>query len=283
VEVVDEDEAERVLACMRLDVARSKTTHYTMSLAWSRELVAGAVGVAVAWFIGLATCELGALVFAGSAFVALMLAFADHEIRVAIGADGIHVRRPISGARFLAFGAIREVTLDARNLHVRLHDGTSIRLNHYAGGKGAFAREQKARVADLVARIRAHLACHSTIPTVSQSALHRGGRATADWVRGVSSAVDACASFRSNAIPPDELWRVVEDTTSSAALRAGAAVALRGELDAEGRVRLRTIADACAGPKLRVALETVASGKSDDVVQQVLEPLTDEPNPTQRA
>jgi hypothetical protein len=54
-------------------------------------------------------------------------------------------------------------------------------------------------------------------------------------------------------------WRTVEDPASDRRRRAGTAVALRESLDEVGRVRLRVAAAASASPRLRVALEKVAS------------------------
>ena len=65
------------------------------------------------------------------------------------------------------------------------------------------------------------------------------------------------------AVPVEVLWRVVEDPTAATTARAGAAFALRSTLDDDGKARLRIVADACAAPKLRVALDELATGEDD--------------------
>jgi hypothetical protein len=64
--------------------------------------------------------------------------------------------------------------------------------------------------------------------------------------------------YRRAAVPSASLWQIVEDPTAEPPIRAGAAVALVQALDEPGRQRLRVAAQACAAPKLRVALELVA-------------------------
>jgi hypothetical protein len=81
--------------------------------------------------------------------------------------------------------------------------------------------------------------------------------------------------FRDPKIPPERLWRIVEDPSAPASARAGAAVALRAKLDDDGRTRIRVAADATAAPKLRVALESTAA-EDDQAVRDALDELRDE-------
>jgi predicted transcriptional regulator len=60
------------------------------------------------------------------------------------------------------------------------------------------------------------------------------------------------------------VWRVVEDPGVAPSDRAAAAVALGARLDDADRSRLRRIAEACAAPRLRVALETIADTAEGD-------------------
>ena len=55
---------------------------------------------------------------------------------------------------------------------------------------------------------------------------------------------------------------MIESPSLDPSHRAAAAVALRDQLDDEGKRRLRVAADACASPKVRVALE--AAAEDDD-------------------
>src|SRR5262249_47139974 len=79
------------------------------------------------------------------------------------------------------------------------------------------------------------------------------------------------ASYREARVPRERLWRLVEDPGVDGATRARAAVALSG--DAEGRERLRVVAEATASPKVRVALERTAEGHEDARVAEALAEL----------
>jgi hypothetical protein len=69
---------------------------------------------------------------------------------------------------------------------------------------------------------------------------------------------------------PDRLWRVAQDPAQAPAARAAAAVALSPTLDESGRARLVQIAKATAAPKLRVALERVATAASEEELAEAL-------------
>jgi hypothetical protein len=76
--------------------------------------------------------------------------------------------------------------------------------------------------------------------------------------------------YRTGAVPPERLWRVVEDPCADRMARTGAALALAPGLDEGGRDRLRAAAASCAEPRLRIALSTAASeagarGREDDL------------------
>jgi hypothetical protein len=75
--------------------------------------------------------------------------------------------------------------------------------------------------------------------------------------------------------PRDELWRAVEDPTADPSTRAGAAIALRGALSEGESTRLRAAAEACAAPKLRVALDKIASRAAEDALVEALDALAD--------
>jgi hypothetical protein len=135
----------------------------------------------------------------------------------------------------------------------------------------------------LVERIQEQVAAHRARAAPDGASLARSGRATEAWMREVAAVTEAGASYRTPAVPPDELWRIVEDAAAPPTARAGAAVALRQALDAVGRVRLRAVADACAGPRLRVALDAVASSEDDDLLTRALDPLDDHEGAPRRA
>jgi hypothetical protein len=98
--------------------------------------------------------------------------------------------------------------------------------------------------------------------------LERGSRRTDEWLRHLRSVGGSARAERSGyrrpALPPEKLWRVVEDPASPPGARAGAAVALSHGLDEPGKQRLRIAAEATALPGMRVLLESAAAEEAAD-------------------
>jgi hypothetical protein len=102
--------------------------------------------------------------------------------------------------------------------------------------------------------------------------LRRGGRDIPAWIhalRGIGSG--ASDAHRTAAVPPDALWRAVEDPRADADARAGAAVAIAAAADASGRERLLAVARAAAAPRLRIALEAAAEGRDEAISRALAE------------
>jgi hypothetical protein len=100
--------------------------------------------------------------------------------------------------------------------------------------------------------------------------VRRSGGRTQEWVRAMRSMVRSEQGYRTGSIPPERLWRIVEDPRADRAARTGAALALAPTLDGQGRERLRVVASSCAEPRLRVALSTAATeagarGREEDL------------------
>jgi hypothetical protein len=86
-----------------------------------------------------------------------------------------------------------------------------------------------------------------------------------EWVRHLRSAGSgANADHRTAPLREQELWRVVEASTADPSSRAGAAVALSGAIQQEGRKRMRVAAERTHHPKLRIVLEAVADNDGDE-------------------
>jgi hypothetical protein len=100
-------------------------------------------------------------------------------------------------------------------------------------------------------------------------------KTTREWIAELVRASEGTVPFRSPAIPHDALWEIIEDASAPVLARAAAAIVLRDQLSDEGRARLRVTAEACAAPKLRVALETVATDDHADAAQ-LLESLDED-------
>jgi hypothetical protein len=267
IEVADEGEARRLLADLRLD---PQTSISEFELDWGSERRAKLVRpmrivlsvLAMLIPVGLLR-PLGEYVAVPLFFAGALLSLyfmASNVAQVTVGADGIHVKRTFSRARFIAYADVREVRLWERTLVVELNDDSKLMLHRDEEG---LAHEK---------RIREALAQHRARNVNAAAAVNRGGRTTSEWLEATS---DRRPTYRAAHVPDEELWNIVEDAAASPTERAGAALALRKELDDAGRNRLRIAAGACAEKKLRVALESVAENASDEDLEDVLEPLQD--------
>ncbi len=280
--VADEAEGNALLRAMRLDasssVAEYPMNHGSAANAWKDVAILMSL-----WFVttfgGLFGFESASyFIPALLAWVPLIVVWALRQIvRVSVGADGIQVRRMLAGSRYVPFHAIEKAETDGRTVTLRLRDGTTIEM-HQTGNKnvkpilfGDRVEEAEKLVERINARIRE---LHHAGGDVN--ALAHDGKDARTWMRDVALASDEHADFRAPAVPPDELWRVVEDPSTSATTRAGAAVALRKRLDDDGRARLRVLADACAAPKLRVALQAAASTATDDEIEDAFAELVED-------
>jgi hypothetical protein len=142
-----------------------------------------------------------------------------------------------------------------------------VRTELKANPKGSGDREALfARVEERLSQLaHAEAAGHAAVLVAP------GGRSVQEWSKALGAVGGADAGdYRSAAVPPSELWRIVLDPSSVAGVRAGAAVALRRSLDDEGRARMRVAADESASPKIRVMLEAVASGAEERAIEEAL-------------
>ena len=94
------------------------------------------------------------------------------------------------------------------------------------------------------------------------SVLVRGGRSLHAWVPELRALGGQTSGYRHVAVERDVLWDLVERIDSAPRLRVAAAVALSSSLDDLGRRRLRVAAEGMGAPKMRVALEAVATGSA---------------------
>jgi hypothetical protein len=292
VEVADEADGEALLAAMRLDAGRSVGEYAMTHGTWRASFVRAAastlpvlVAPAVALLVGGALPLLLPSLLVGSVLTCLYAI--NLKVRVSVGADGIRLRRPLAQARFVPFAAIAGASTDGTDVAIQLHDGEVLRVHSAAGANrkrrgllnAPIALSDRAHEGDkLVERILAQLAARRGRTNGEPPSFARAGRETEAWLREITGATDANASYRTAAVPPEELWRIVEDAAAAPTARAGAAAALRDVLDDPGRVRLLAAADACAAPRLRVALETVASSEDEADLHGAFARL-DDPDP----
>lgn len=175
---------------------------------------------------------------------------------ITVGHDGVLVASLVR-RRFYPLAALASVRETSWGVLLTLQSGreVEIRTEHNENVKTS---QRRAALAACIERRRAELALNEQ--PAPATLLARGGRDVTEWLRALHALRNGEAgAYRAAAIPEEVLWRTVEDPASDPTVRAGAAVALRDSLDDAGRVRLRVAAAASASPRLRVALEKVAS------------------------
>jgi hypothetical protein len=91
--------------------------------------------------------------------------------------------------------------------------------------------------------------------------------------------------YRTSAVRPEGLWRIVESPHADGDARTGAAIALASSLDSAGRKRLREAAASCAEPRLRIALTTASmptGAASEDELAAALDAIDGEVEDSRR-
>lgn len=286
IEVDDAPDGDRLIAALRLDGA-SSVGEYTLtdgSLRIGRlRLVLKALGIL--FFLAMGELLLFTITPSGDvatvhvivptiyflATIGLAVATASRAVHASVGADGVRLRQ-LSGTRFLPYGAIDQVVLCGREIHLELKGGARIEV-HYA-------REHRYEAEMLVERIegqRSALRRRADAKRPAADYLARRGRTPTEWLRALEAQHERHATFRTPVVPGERLWEILEDASAPPTTRAGAAIALRQEVQEndEARSRLRVAADACADPRIKHALESVATARHESAVLRALEPLDD--------
>lgn len=269
-EVESENEARKLLADLRLD---AQTSVSEFELRWRTERWAKTWGraqkvllvfgfVPALFALPMFGDKIGLAVWASYSLFA-SLGLTSGVTRVSVGADGLRLKRTLTRERFLSFAEVSDAKVDGKDLHLTLTDGTKMAL--HLDEEGPTLGE---RIREALTHYRARNANAATV-------VARGDRSTAEWIKDAKTIRERDVSYRQAAVPDEQLWSIVEDASASPTERAGAALALRAELDGDGRTRLRIAAGACAEKKLRVALETMTKDADDSDLEEVLEPLED--------
>ncbi len=187
---------------------------------------------------------------------------------ITVGADGILVASLVR-RRFHSFAGVTGVRTSPWGIVLERKEGKEIevRTEGRENTKGSKNRDR------LLASVRRALdELTGREGAAATTLLARGGRSVDEWLRALRSLGGGEAQgYRAASIPTEELWRIALDPTAEVSARAGAAVALRGSLDDEGRERLRVAAEESASPKVRVALEAAGASKSEAELTQALE------------
>jgi hypothetical protein len=193
------------------------------------------------------------------AVVALLVALLGLVVptRVNVGADGVHLRW-LGTSRFVAWSRVLAVEPFDGGVVLALEGGRWLTLRT-PSEHDRHDPERLAMVERLRAAWRASLQANAEpTPTGIVRRLGERGARTRDWVRAMRALAQEQPGYRTSAVPPEGLWRIVESPHADRDARTGAAIALAPSLDAVGRKRLREAAEACAEPRLRIALTTVS-------------------------
>jgi hypothetical protein len=272
VRLESEEEARALLTALGVGIGQSVATFSAWYGGRRRSLAvvtaavagAGALGASSALLHGGGLTSAARLVLVSGAALGFYLrSFA----RVDVGSDGVLIRR-LGDPRFLSYGDIAGASVDEPEAIVlTLRSGGAIRLS-----MGSSPEKTQLRDA-LVQRIEEARAAFAREAGAggTEARVAPGGRELNLWmadVRALAGALD----YREARLDEEGLWRVLDDVTAPPATRAGAALAISA-LDPPSRSRLRVAAEACAEPRLRVALARVADGASEAELEEALAPL----------
>jgi hypothetical protein len=282
IQVPSRDDGRQLLRVLGLDASQTVASFRLPSRAYATpSMTFWSLGGIAAAFVILANL-LGAP--GGAVGVFFVIAIATVLLQVPsvlrVGADGLVVSW-LGRKRFVSYADVERVTdyedgfarSRFRGLSFSLRGGAVLRIpiarpRWSVGDKMDLIRE----------RVREAMESHARgDAAVDATLLARDGRSLGDWLaalRGIGTGANA--THRVAPVPPERLWRIVEDPGAKPVARATAAVALGAALDDEGRVRLRVAAEAVAAPKLRVALEEVAGEARDEALTKALEELEEE-------
>lgn len=281
--VKDEAEGEQLLRALRLDATQSTATFVAIDGGSTRRMQS--VLVPTIAMLALSTSFVAVMLmlhrkevlratgpYANLAFFAWLwwsIALA-RRAKVVVGSDGILVRRSLRRNRYVPFAEVDAVNVDGGEVVVTRRSGTPLRFGMERTQSSSWLHSADG----LARRIEQARLRRAAFEAPSQALVARGDRSAREWLEALGALGDETrASYRGATVPRDALWHAIEDVAAAPDVRAGAAVALRGRLDGVERERLRLAADACASPRLRVALAAVGRAEDDDAIEQALEGL----------
>lgn len=177
------------------------------------------------------------------------------DIGIEVGLDGVAMRS-LMGVEMFRFADVIDVKVEGEALAIRTRDGRVHRFTGPADHGERAALEQRIREAMTAAR--AHVRDRSVLGAM----LDRAGRSLPEWRAAIAKVLTAATGFRDGAVDEQEMVLLLDDVMASPEQRVAAAIAL-SEREAL-RPRIRVAAEACASPKLRVALEKLSEGGADD-------------------
>ena len=180
--------------------------------------------------------------------------------RIAIGIDGVWVR-DASRTRFFAYRELDGVRARGADVELVQADRAVLRLQLHGEDAGRLD-EVVARIGDAVARSR-DTSTRGTEMVVQALSTAR-----------VTAATVGADGYRTPSLSREQLWELVEGSTTDGGTRTAAAHALAHTLDGADRARLRVAAARCAEPRTRVELgallasDEAADGEAEAEAEQ---------------
>ena len=276
IDVDGEPEAKSILEALRLDPPRAvapyvfaggSSTQALSRLATLFVMLVGELNILHFVRTGSGTVL---LLWIGLGTVCTLMLMGPAFVRVNVGADAIRFRPFMRRQVVAAYQDIESLDLVGGNLTFRLRGGRSIVLTVGGGWKRhliASWHQGDENIRALIKCIEHHRGATRPASIGGLAALSRGGRTCRAWYEAVSALSRAPDGYRRLTMPSDALWQIVDDATQPSSTRVGAAVLLRADMDVTGRKRLRAVAEACANPRLRVALERAAQPDNDALIR----------------
>lgn len=170
---------------------------------------------------------------------------------IRIGTDGLVLKR--LRRRFLSFHKLKAAEAIGSEIALDRADEEPLRI----------LTSSPEEAAAVVARIlHAKAAGERGSEAGRLTVLDRAGRSLDEWRQELASLVRPGA-YRERRVSPADLAEVVEDARAPICRRVAAAVALAGSEESVRR-RARVAVDACAEPRLRVALDKALEGEIDE-------------------
>lgn len=293
VELDSEDDARALVSSMRLDLENAVVRFDFLGGGRSRStLRLGALLFVIAFqFTALNRLPFGSGIVAVAAAISapvlllatIRLLLGPASVRISVGTDGLGIRQGFGRESFLSYGNLTSVHLDDGQITLRSARGPALVVS--ASFAPSFlsrlrprgdAEDDRSSARSFVELVNTQLAKHRARTTQDDvSSLARAGRPVSAWLRDLGVSGSARASYRAAAVPADTCWRVLADGTAPATHRVGAAVVLAQDLDPAGRARIRAVAEACAAPRVRVALEAIAEGRNELSLARALDSVDD--------
>jgi hypothetical protein len=216
-----------------------------------------------------------AIVLAGCAIAAFVVAAALRRREAVVGTDGILVRETLR-ERLIRYTDLERALPDTRGVMLHRKDGGRVLLPTLGAeesplrprlpGPAEPLTDAEARRSALLGRIEQAMSAsaHGAAVWASLDQLDRKGRPLAAWREDLGRVLARAADYRNVGLGPADLAGVMEDATAPRERRIAAAVALSAAQPEEARKRARIAADACADEDLRRALERAAEGEIDE-------------------